>query len=194
MIPRSQSTRFRRFLGCAPCWRTCEETRDRRKPATMMQNQEQLNARTEPLEHSRSPLVLAFHDINATLLAQVGGKAANLGEMTHAGLPVPPGFCITTEAYQQVAERADLNELLDRLASKEGQTHSGEITAAIRERLLQVPFPQELADTVRGAYSSLGKGSPLAVAVRSSATAEDLPFASFAGQQDTYLNIVGEDA
>jgi len=138
--------------------------------------------------------ILFFEEIDHALLPLVGGKGANLGELTRAGLPVPPGFCITTEAYQQVAERADLNELLDRLASKEGQTHSGEITAAIRERLLQVPFPQELADTVRGAYSSLGKGSPLAVAVRSSATAEDLPFASFAGQQDTYLNIVGEDA
>src|SRR5579885_423207 len=138
--------------------------------------------------------ILFFEEIDHALLPLVGGKGANLGELTRAGLPVPPGFCITTEAYQQVAERADLNELLDRLASKEGQTHSGEITAAIRERLLQVPFPQELADTVRGAYSSLGKGSPLAVAVRSSATAEDLPFASFAGQQDTYLNIIGIDA
>ncbi|HZO74573.1 MAG TPA: PEP/pyruvate-binding domain-containing protein [Ktedonobacteraceae bacterium] len=138
--------------------------------------------------------VLFFTEIDYSLLPLVGGKGANLGELTRAGLPVPPGFCIITEAYQQVAGRAELNELLDRLASKQGQTHSGEIAAAIRERLLQVAFPQELAASVRAAYLSLGKGSPLAVAVRSSATAEDLPFASFAGQQDTYLNIVGEDA
>lgn len=142
----------------------------------------------------RKQRILFFAEIDYSLLPQVGGKGANLGELTRAGLPVPPGFCITTEAYQQIAELADLGTLLDELASKEGQTRSNEIAAAIRERLLQVPFPQELADAVRAAYLSLEKGRPLPVAVRSSATAEDLPFASFAGQQETYLNVVGEDA
>src|SRR5579885_1406500 len=138
--------------------------------------------------------ILFFEEIDYALLPLVGGKGANLGELTGAGLPVPPGFCITTEVYQQIAEMAELETLLDELTSKDGRARSGEIAATIRERLLRVPFPQELADSVRAAYLSLGKGSPLPVAVRSSATAEDLPFASFAGQQDTYLNIVGEDA
>lgn len=138
--------------------------------------------------------VLFFEEIDHSFLPQVGGKGANLGELTRAGLPVPPGFCITTEAYQQIAEIADLGALLDELTSEDGRARSAGIATAIRERLLGVPFPQELADAVRAAYLSLGKGSPLAVAVRSSATAEDLPFASFAGQQETYLNVVGEDA
>src|SRR5437660_6912711 len=138
--------------------------------------------------------VLFFEEIDHSFLPRVGGKGANLGELTRAGLPVPPGFCITTEAYEQIAEIADLGALLDELASQDGQERSAELAAAIRERLLGVPFPQELADAVRAAYLSLEQGNPSPVAVRSSATAEDLPFASFAGQQETYLNVVGEDA
>ncbi len=162
----------------------------------MMQNQEQLNARTEPLEHSRSPLVLAFHDINATLLAQVGGKAANLGEMTHAGLPVPPGFCITTEAYMRVAREAGLEEILHRLAATGtgDRAHLESCAAEARSKLLAVPMPGEIVEAVTGACHHFMPGAPIPVAVRSSATAEDLPFASFAGQQDTYLNIVGIEA
>src|SRR5579885_1895064 len=124
--------------------------------------------------------ILFFEEIDHALLPLVGGKGANLGELTRAGLPVPPGFCVTTEAYVQVAESADLTSLLAELASEEGQARLPEIAASIRERLLRVSFPQELADSVRAAYTSLGHGLPIPVAVRSSATAEDLPFASFA--------------
>ncbi|HEU5226655.1 MAG TPA: PEP/pyruvate-binding domain-containing protein, partial [Ktedonobacteraceae bacterium] len=138
--------------------------------------------------------VYFFEEIDVSQLPLVGGKGANLGELTRASLPVPPGFCLTTAAYMQIAESADLTSLLAALASEEGQARFAEIAAAIRERILDTPFPQELAGAVRAAYATLGNGSSLPVAVRSSATAEDLPFASFAGQQDTYLNIVGEDA
>ncbi len=140
------------------------------------------------------PYILFFKEIDASCLSHVGGKGANLGELTHAGLPVPPGFCVTTAAYQQISERADLTSLLAELTDKSTPSHLAEIAATIREHLLSVSFPPDLVATVRAAYTSLGNGLPIPVAVRSSATAEDLPFASFAGQQDTYLNIVGEDA
>ncbi|MET8761723.1 PEP/pyruvate-binding domain-containing protein [Lentzea sp. NPDC004782] len=118
-----------------------------------------------------------FGAIDGTMLATVGGKAANLGELTKAGLPVPQGFCVTTDAYRVVAEA-------DELASTTPEN--------ARRTLLETPVPQEIRDAIVIAYRELGDGVP--VAVRSSATAEDLPFASFAGQQDTFLNVVGEDA
>ncbi|MBN6055243.1 phosphoenolpyruvate synthase [Nonomuraea sp. RK-328] len=125
---------------------------------------------------------LEFSEIDASMLAEVGGKAANLGEMTRAGLPVPPGWVLTTGAYRQVAEAAELDEVI-----AEGGPG---LAAAARERLLGTPVPEPVAKAVTAAYERLGGGP---VAVRSSATAEDLPFASFAGQQDTYLNVVGAD-
>jgi phosphohistidine swiveling domain-containing protein len=146
------------------------------------------------LSSEKIPYVLFFEEIDAAQLPRVGGKGANLGELIHAELPVPPGFCITTEAYIEIAKSAHLAPLLAELASEVGQEHLAEIAASIREHLLRVSYPQELADAVRTAHNFLGHGLPIPVAVRSSATAEDLPFASFAGQQDTYLNIVGEDA
>lgn len=163
----------------------------------MTQNQERLNAGPErPVEPPAYPLVLTFHDINAALLAQVGGKAANLGEMTRAGLPVPPGFCITTEAYTRVAERAGLEQILDRLAvTRADENAQLEACAAeARSKLLAVPMPDQIVEAVKEACHRFMPGAPIPVAVRSSATAEDLPFASFAGQQDTYLNIVGVEA
>ncbi|QUQ66491.1 PEP/pyruvate-binding domain-containing protein [Kutzneria sp. CA-103260] len=117
-------------------------------------------------------LTLDFTHIDAAMLAVVGGKAANLGELTGAGLPVPPGFCVTTEAYRRVAAGVPLDR--------------------VREVLLGTEIPADIADEIRAGYFALGADAP--VAVRSSATAEDLPFASFAGQQDTYLNVVGADA
>src|SRR4051812_24489474 len=99
-------------------------------------------------------------------LLLAGGKGANLGELIRAGFPVPPGFVVTTAAYDRVAA-----------------------AGADRESLLRAPIPDDLAEAVRAAHRALG--SP-AVAVRSSATAEDLAEATFAGQQDTFLNVVGE--
>ncbi|WP_368074306.1 PEP/pyruvate-binding domain-containing protein [Arthrobacter sp. 24S4-2] len=143
---------------------------------------------------SQDGLVLGLELINAGMLARVGGKAANLGETTGAGLPVPPGFCLTTDAYRRAVVPAGLEDVHRGLAA----TGSGDLqaladlAARARELILGVDIPAEIADAVRTSYAALGTDVP--VAVRSSATAEDLPFASFAGQQDTYLNVVGGDA
>ncbi|HEV7216732.1 MAG TPA: PEP/pyruvate-binding domain-containing protein, partial [Chloroflexota bacterium] len=141
-----------------------------------------------------SPIVVALESLGRDDLLLAGGKAANLGELLRAGLPVPPGFCLTTAAYARMAGGADLRPLLDDLA----EIGSGEperlaaIAGAIRQRLLAAPMPDDVALSIREAVTALGLSLPLAV--RSSATAEDLPFASFAGQQDTFLNIVGDAA
>ncbi|MGW6143463.1 PEP/pyruvate-binding domain-containing protein [Streptomyces sp. NPDC055140] len=123
------------------------------------------------------PLVLDFSSIDATMPAAVGGKAANLGELTRAGLPVPQGFCVTTDAYRMISGTDGLADVRPDKA---------------RQRILEAAVPPELRGAILAAYAELGDDVP--VAVRSSATAEDLPFASFAGQQDTYLNVVGADA
>ncbi|MEV4244891.1 PEP/pyruvate-binding domain-containing protein [Streptosporangium canum] len=136
-----------------------------------------------------TPLILKFDDIDAGMLLLVGSKAANLGVLTTAGFPVPPGLCVTTEAYRRVTEQAGLEEVLDALAvTAAGETRAlNELAGQTRELVLSAPVPADIADAVR--RSAHGP-----VAVRSSATAEDLPHASFAGQQDTYLNVIGADA
>jgi phosphohistidine swiveling domain-containing protein len=127
-------------------------------------------------------LVLDLGCVGAQLLPEVGGKAANLGELIRAGFPVPSGFCITTAAYQQVA--GDAVHI--------GSQDPDSLAERARAAILASPVPTGVADAVERAYRALGDDVP--VAVRSSATAEDLPRASFAGQQDTFLNIVGVDA
>jgi len=121
-----------------------------------------------------------FAQVGSDDLAEVGGKAANLGELTRAGLPVPPGFVLTTAAYA-ASVHVELS------AGEEPETAAARIQAAVHG----VEVPGEVAAAVRAAYAELGGGP---VAVRSSATAEDLADASFAGQQDTYLNVRGEEA
>jgi len=111
--------------------------------------------------------------------AFAGGKAVNLAELIGAGFPVPDGFCVGTPAYAQAADTAGIAALLD----------GPDLPARARDALLATPIPDDVAAAVTAAYLALGEGAP--VAVRSSATAEDLPGASFAGQQDTYLNVVG---
>ncbi|MER5625256.1 PEP/pyruvate-binding domain-containing protein [Streptosporangium sp. NPDC002544] len=135
------------------------------------------------------PLILRFEDIGAEMLPLVGGKAANLGVLTTAGLPVPPGLCVTTEAYRRVTERTALKDLLTALATTPAEDVAAlnALAAKARETVLTAPVPDDIADVARS-----GANGP--VAVRSSATAEDLPHASFAGQQDTYLNVIGADA
>ncbi|MGO4857214.1 PEP/pyruvate-binding domain-containing protein [Arthrobacter sp. 2MCAF14] len=151
----------------------------------------------QPGEASR--LIVELRRIRATMLPEVGGKAANLGELIWAGLPVPPGFCLTTEAYQRALQPdgssgSALPDILRGLEAVEPGDLEGlaSLAARAREAVLDAGIPADVEDAVRSAYSALG--SEVAVAVRSSATAEDLPFASFAGQQDTYLNVVGADA
>ncbi|WP_371745955.1 PEP/pyruvate-binding domain-containing protein [Arthrobacter oryzae] len=143
---------------------------------------------------SADGLVLGLELIDAGMLARVGGKAANLGETTRAGLPVPPGFCLTTEAYRRAVGPAGLEDVHGALAATGDHDLAALATLAARARelILGVDVPPEIAAAVRESYAALGTDVP--VAVRSSATAEDLPLASFAGQQDTYLNVVGADA
>ncbi|WP_411709877.1 PEP/pyruvate-binding domain-containing protein [Arthrobacter sp. B10-11] len=143
---------------------------------------------------SADGLVLGLELIDAGMLARVGGKAANLGETTRAGLPVPPGFCLTTEAYRRAVSPAGLEGVHGALAATGDHDLAALATLAARARelILGVDVPPEIAAAVRQSYAALGTDVP--VAVRSSATAEDLPLASFAGQQDTYLNVVGADA
>src|SRR5215210_35530 len=140
-------------------------------------------------------LTLPFGDLDRTMLPIAGGKAANLGELARAGLPVPDAFCLTTAAYELVAEGADLDQILNDLAGTDPEDTSrlAELAAAARASLSEASVPDDLVEAITRAYRELGNGASVAVAVRSSATAEDLPYASFAGQQDTYLNVVGAD-
>src|SRR5437868_5518451 len=139
------------------------------------------------------PLVLALDDPAATL-EQVGGKGASLARLAAAGLPVPPGFHVTTDAYRRVVRENGLQEKILAMVSTVTTDQPNTLEEASRQigRLFaQGSIPAEIAATIREAYATLGS-SDLPVAVRSSATAEDLPELSFAGQQETYLNMRGE--
>ncbi|HEX6709413.1 MAG TPA: PEP/pyruvate-binding domain-containing protein [Rubrobacter sp.] len=139
-------------------------------------------------------LILPFKAIDRSALPVAGGKGANLGELVRAGLPVPAGFCITTAAYELVAADAGLEPTLAALAETppEDTERLAGLAAEARSRLSEASVPRALARAIAEAYGELGEAVP--VAVRSSATAEDLPYASFAGQQDTYLNVVGVES
>ena len=126
-------------------------------------------------------LVLDLARLSADHIGAVGGKAANLGELIRAGFDVPPGFCITTDAYRLAVGGTSV------------EAGSSADAPAARAAVLAAPFPEPVADAVRDAYALLVSRVGGPVAVRSSATAEDLPGASFAGQQDTYLNVAGID-
>jgi phosphohistidine swiveling domain-containing protein len=139
-------------------------------------------------------LVQDLDALDAAMLATAGGKAANLGELIKAGLPVPPGFCVTTEAYRRMSAGAGLDGVLEELAATSARdvTALAALAGRARELVLATRTPAEVRDAISADHARLGDRTP--VAVRSSATAEDLPFATFAGQQDTYLNVVGTDA
>jgi pyruvate,water dikinase len=137
--------------------------------------------------------VLFFDQIDRTSLPWVGGKGANLGELTQAGFPVPNGFCVTTHAYKELISTS--SEMEGFFAALDVITPANlnklrELGEGVRAHLLQLPIPAEISDAIIQAW--MKQGVDYAYAVRSSATAEDLPNASFAGQQDTYLNIKGE--
>ncbi|MEN6327004.1 MAG: phosphoenolpyruvate synthase [Syntrophomonas sp.] len=143
-----------------------------------------------------SSFVLGFQDINKIKLRVVGGKGANLGELAKIeGIRVPEGFCISTEAFKRIiGETSTINELLDQLSllKVEARDKIGEISAEIRRGIERIAIPEDISEEITRHLVRLGEKN--AYAVRSSATAEDLPTASFAGQQDTYLNIIGKEA
>ncbi|GAA0848298.1 phosphoenolpyruvate synthase [Bifidobacterium pullorum subsp. gallinarum] len=141
-------------------------------------------------------LVLGFWEIEKTQLLLVGGKGLHLGELSKMeGIQVPEGFCITTLGYQKAMEQNETYHALIHqlnLLKAEDRDQIAEISRRIRQSIVEVEIPSEVAEAVTQYLSRFGEDH--AYAVRSSATAEDLPHASFAGQQDTYLNIIGIDA
>jgi pyruvate,water dikinase len=140
--------------------------------------------------------VLGFDEVDATQLAVVGGKGAHLGELSRIdGIAVPPGFCVTTDAFRRMlGEVPSADRLLDRLAGLDPDDRDAirTLSAEVRQAVEAVAVPGDVTDAVTAALARHGEQE--AYAVRSSATAEDLPTASFAGQQDTYLNVVGAAA
>ncbi|MBU1071339.1 phosphoenolpyruvate synthase, partial [Patescibacteria group bacterium] len=143
-----------------------------------------------------SALVLPFNKIDKDDIPLVGGKAANLGEMIQAGLPVPNGFCVTSAAYQLLITHNNLLDTIKKILKITDIHNNKQLHQAsnkIVKLITKANIPQELTNQIFKSYESLAKGNktPL-VAVRSSATAEDLPDASFAGQQESFLNIKGE--
>ena len=140
--------------------------------------------------------VLGFDEIDQTQVEVVGGKGAKLGELSRIeGIRVPAGFCVTTEAFERImADAPSIDGRLDRLArlSPDDRGAIRSLSAEVREALEGVAIPADLATAIAGSLARLGEHG--AYAVRSSATAEDMPTASFAGQQDTFLNVVGPPA
>ena len=140
--------------------------------------------------------VLGFEEIDETQVAVVGGKGAHLGELSRIeGIRVPPGFCVTTDAFRRImGEAPSIDDRLDRLSRLNADDREAirTLSAEIRGTLEGIAIPDDLAAAITRALARLGEQA--AYAVRSSATAEDLPTASFAGQQDTYLNVVGPAA
>src|SRR4030043_1983606 len=137
--------------------------------------------------------VVWFNEVTKNDLSLVGGKGANLGEMTKANIPVPPGFIITTDAYFTFLQRTGIEKKIYDLLGPldvDNIKQLQKVSAEIKRIFLAAPMLTEIATEIRDAYRQMGRGL---VAVRSSATAEDLPEASFAGQQQTYLNVEGED-
>ncbi|WP_025850366.1 phosphoenolpyruvate synthase [Paenibacillus ehimensis] len=143
-----------------------------------------------------SSLVLGFQEIEKMQLLLVGGKGLNLGVLSKIqGIQVPEGFCVTTVGYQKAIEQNETyHALLDRLSvlKAEDRDQIGEISRKIRQIIMEAEIPSDVVKAVAHYLSRFGEEH--AYAVRSSATAEDLPHASFAGQQDTYLNIIGKEA
>jgi pyruvate,water dikinase len=137
--------------------------------------------------------IVWFNEVSKNDISLVGGKGANLGEMTNAKIPVPPGFIVTANAYYDFLQRSGISdkirELLEPLDVNDSKRLQ-QVANKVKQIMLNATMPPELAREIREAYIKMGRGL---VAVRSSATAEDLPTASFAGQQTTFLNVQGEE-
>lgn len=137
--------------------------------------------------------IVWFVEVNKKDIGLVGGKGANLGELTQAGIPVPPGFIVTSQAYFEFIKSTNLIDIIHELLRGLDVNNSlklQEVSEVIKKRIMSTPMPEYIRYEIKGAYEKLGQ--PL-VAVRSSATAEDLPEASFAGQQRTFLNVEGTE-
>ena len=141
-------------------------------------------------------LVRGFADLALADRPQVGGKCASLGELTTAGIPVPPGFAVTTNAFERfVAESAGRVGVRSRIAAldPDDDERIATVSREMREAIVELPVPAQVEDSIAGAYEALARDHGESVAVRSSATCEDSEDASFAGLQDTYLWVNGAD-
>ncbi len=145
-------------------------------------------------------IVVWLENIRKDDIEIVGGKCANLGELTAKGVRVPPGFAVTADAFRRFLDQTKIGEVihktLKRSNGSKDPTLYEEASQEIRKIIESVPMPQDIASEVRRAYRELCNrtgNDQVLVAVRSSATGEDLPDASFAGQQDTFLNVKGEE-
>lgn len=139
-----------------------------------------------------SSYVLGFQDVDKTKIGVVGGKGANLGELSKIeGILVPEGFCISTITFPRIIEETpSINKLLDQLSllGVDEQDKIRELSDEIRRIIERIAIPEDICDVIARVLSRMGETN--AYAVRSSATAEDLPTASFAGQHDTYLTLL----
>ncbi|MEM4790129.1 MAG: phosphoenolpyruvate synthase [Thermofilum sp.] len=153
-------------------------------------------------ESKAERVILWFEELTKEDVPIVGGKNANLGEMIRAGIPVPPGFAVTAYAFRRFIEEMGIKEKIQQILREQVKPGASEprdyeeASKRIRELIEKTPMPKDIEEAIKAAYRELsrrvGKREEF-VAVRSSATAEDLPDASFAGQQETYLNVKGED-
>lgn len=144
----------------------------------------------------KTTLVLWFREVTKEDIGKVGGKGANLGEMTRAGFPVPPGFIVTADAYYQYIQENHLDEEIQEILQTvvyEDHLSLEQASKRIKQLLLRGKLSEDVARAITSAYDTLGDTQDVLVAVRSSATAEDLPSASFAGQQETFLNVKGKE-
>ena len=141
------------------------------------------------------PYVISFGDAKATERALVGGKGANLAQLVAAGLPVPTGFCVTTTAYETLIDDPSIEKAIHELAAID-PTDTAAIAdagAALRTQIQDCDVPDEIRTAIETALDATASDPEQAYAVRSSATAEDLPEASFAGQQETFLNVGSDE-
>jgi pyruvate,water dikinase len=149
-----------------------------------------------PLVENGGAYLVPFDHVGMTDISLVGGKNASLGELTSTGMPVPPGFALSVAFYRKFIESNGLKDQVSQQLSTLEITDVEELQKvgrSIRSKILSAEFPPELLEVISNGYAALSNGSDVPVAVRSSATAEDLADASFAGQQDTYLNVTGAD-
>ena len=143
--------------------------------------------------------VKKFEELSKSDIGIAGGKGANLGELTQAGIPVPPGFVVTAQAYEYFMDEAGINDKVMSILEKIDINDTKELQAAaeeIKKIINEAPIPEDLVIFIREYYNELCQRvgeDDTDVAIRSSATAEDLPEASFAGQQDTFLHVSGDD-